>query len=37
MHKVDEKLNFKHFNFNVVHGGIDYQAKLEKWYPLGKC
>lgn len=28
MHKVDEKLNFNHFNFNVVHGRIDYEAKL---------
>lgn len=23
-------MNFNYFNFNVIHGGIDYEAKLKK-------
>ena len=30
MYKIDVKMNFNYFNFNVVHGGIDYEAKLKK-------
>ena len=40
MYKIDVKMNFNYFNFNVIHGGIDYEAKLKKKkkdYPLRKC
>lgn len=34
-------MNFNYFNFNVIHGGIDYEAKFKKKkkkdYPLSKC
>lgn len=30
MYKIDVKMNFNYFNFNVIHGGIDYEAKLKK-------
>ena len=29
-YKIDVKINFNYFNFNVVHGGIDYEAKFKK-------
>ena len=40
MYKIDVKMNLNYFNFNVIHGGIDYEAKLKKKkkdYPLSKC
>ena len=30
MYKIDVKMNLNYFNFNVIHGGIDYEAKLKK-------
>lgn len=30
MYKIDVKMNFNYFDFNVIHGGIDYEAKLKK-------
>ena len=29
-YKIDVKINFNYFNFNVVHGGIDYEPKFKK-------